>query len=188
MPAKKRYSSVIQQTNLTSETEAFAKKVERRISQRQIVKHLMALRATKSLSQSDIAKKMECSQSRISKLESGLDDDLRLGEFSAYVSALGLEMRIVLAPKGQTSLDAVKYHAFSIKRTLDRLAALSSGDKSMTAGALKIMAESFYNITRFISGSAQTLMAAENERAPISMEVQEESELPDGSPTCGSAS
>jgi len=135
----------------------------------------MALRAAKGLSQADIARRIDCSQSRVSKLESGMDADLRLGDFEGYANALGLEMRIVLAPRGQTALDEIKYHAFSIKRILDRIATISSGDESMTTGAMRMMWETFYNITRMIRGASARL--AHPAGFP-KVEVQEESELP----------
>lgn len=50
--------------------------------------------ATQGLSQKDVALKLGCTQSRISKLESMTDADLRIGDLSKYAEVLGLELRI----------------------------------------------------------------------------------------------
>lgn len=180
----KRHKNVVQQVREMADPD-FANRVERRISQRQIVKHLMALRAAKDISQEDIAKVLGCTQSKVSKLESSNDDDLSLGDFHGYVSALGMEMRIVLVPEEQSSIDEIKYHAFSIKRILDRLAQQSEDYKSKLAFSQCIM-ETAYNIGRFIRDSAKKVPR----RATIKMDVQEVPAEDDAILTtpCGAAS
>jgi transcriptional regulator with XRE-family HTH domain len=81
---------------------AFADAFEARLRSRRIVKDLMVLRAGRGLTQGDIASKMGCSQSRISKLESSSDFDLTLGDLVRYASAVGLRVGVVLEPKGTT--------------------------------------------------------------------------------------
>src|SRR4051812_41510922 len=68
--------------------------LEKRLQQREVVKSLIAKRAVQGLSQTDIAAKMKCSQSRISKLENGTDADLRLDDLFSYLEALGLDATI----------------------------------------------------------------------------------------------
>src|ERR1700726_538855 len=82
--------------------ESFAEELRDGIARRRLVKRLFVLRSAQGLSQSDIAEKMGCTQSRISKLESGSDADLRLGDLQTYADALGFETRIVLTRKGRT--------------------------------------------------------------------------------------
>ena len=183
--AQKQYTSVAEQIAETAESPEFAKQVQRQIARRQIIDHLMALRALRGLSQSDVAKKLVCSQSRISKLENGRDDDLRLGDLDQYVSALGMDIRIVLTRRRRSDFDEVKYHAFSIKRILDKIARLSKGDASMSAGAAKIMAETFYNMTSFIGGSLEQLVLPKSRESQIKMEIMDEdAELPTAPDDC----
>jgi transcriptional regulator with XRE-family HTH domain len=77
----------------------FVDTLKDRLSRRRIVKTLAALRAARGLSQGDVAKKLRCTQSRISKLENGYDDELRVGELKDYAEGLGLELQLALLPK-----------------------------------------------------------------------------------------
>ena len=103
--AKKQYKSVAEMARRLARDKAFSDKLEKRIADRKIVKQLVALRSAKSLSQAEIAKAMGCTQSRISKLESGVDSDLRLGDLENYLDALGLASRVLVARKGSSNVE-----------------------------------------------------------------------------------
>ena len=94
MPKKKAYRSIPELIRDISGSSSFADGFESRLANRKIVKELMVLRATQGLSQKDVALKLGCTQSRISKLESMTDADLRIGDLSKYAEVLGLELRI----------------------------------------------------------------------------------------------
>lgn len=151
-----RYRSVAEMVRDLSEDGAFAEGVERRIAERHIINYLMALRSALAVSQKDIAAKMACTQSRISKLENGTDDDLRLGDFQQYAQALGMDLMIVLAKKGRTIVDDIKFHALSMKRLLDRLTKLAEKDKSIAQGVECFIAgEAYYNINKMLLEAAE---------------------------------
>ena len=96
--AKKQYKTVVEMARHVARDKAFSDKLQKRIAERKVVKQLVALRSAKGLSQADIAKAMGCTQSRISKLESGVDNDLRLGDLENYLEfALGLASRLLVA-------------------------------------------------------------------------------------------
>lgn len=69
--------------------------LESQIQRRQIVKKLMALRAKAGLSQQDVARKLNWTSSKVSRLEAGCDDDLRLGDLRDYLGALSLDLTSV---------------------------------------------------------------------------------------------
>jgi transcriptional regulator with XRE-family HTH domain len=138
-----------------------------------VIKLLIALRALADKSQSDLAKSLGCSQSRISKLESGKDGDLRLEDFHAYLTALGYDMKIVIGKRDQTAFDEVKYHALSIKRLLDHLADLAGDDESMSRGVLKAIGETWYNLAKMLEDSARKVkLRPKQAGAPIAVELQ----------------
>ena len=122
MNKHKAYTSVSDMVHDLAGDKAFAKDFENRLARRQVVKRLFALRSSRGMSQKDIADKFGCTQSRISKLESDDDSDLRLGDLRDYAAALGLELRIVLSPEGQTPVEEIKYHARRIEQLLGDLA------------------------------------------------------------------
>jgi transcriptional regulator with XRE-family HTH domain len=95
------YQSVSQMVRETCDG-AFADEFDRRLRARTIVKELMVLRARRGLSQADVAEKMGCTQSRISKLESSEDSSLTLGDLARYASAVGFGVGVVLEPRETT--------------------------------------------------------------------------------------
>jgi transcriptional regulator with XRE-family HTH domain len=111
-----------------SEDRAFAEEFDKRLSGRQLIKALTVLRTRAELSQQDLAKKLECTQSKVSKLESSDDADICFGDLLDYTGAIGYEMRIFLMPRRQHSAEQVKMHAFVIKRLLDRIGQLAGKD------------------------------------------------------------
>jgi transcriptional regulator with XRE-family HTH domain len=130
--------------------------LQKRIAQRQIIKHLMALRASKGLSQKDIATVFGCTQSKISKLESGIDDDLKLGDLESYLAALGLEPSLVLKKKGHTIVDEIKYHWSCLGHALNKLLGLAHRDPDIAVNVGKFSNEVAFNylarIFDFING------------------------------------
>ena len=78
------YSSVLEAVwNVTE--DKFAKKIEARLRSRQIVKTLVVMRIAKGISQAEIAKVLECTQSHVLKIESGVDKNLTPHEVAAYL-------------------------------------------------------------------------------------------------------
>src|SRR5579875_602726 len=96
-----QYSSVADMVRSLSEDRAFADEFEKRLSRRQLIKILTILRSRANLSQQELAEKLKCTQSKVSKLENSDDTDIRFGDLMDYVEAVDHEMRIFLVPKRQ---------------------------------------------------------------------------------------
>jgi transcriptional regulator with XRE-family HTH domain len=153
--------------------EQFAANFEEQQARREIITDLMALRAAAGLSQKDVAAKLNCTQGRISKLESGSDDALRIGDLAAYAGALGFRVRILLTPENWATVDEVKYHAFSIKRLLEHLAKLAGDDDSMANGVLGFFSEAAFNLAKFIREATEKLPLVAKQPTPhIPIEIQ----------------
>lgn len=157
----------------TADDKGFADELDALLAQRAIVKQLFALRSARGVSQAELASKMECSQSRISKLESGSDADLRLGDFAAYLDALDLDVRLVVQRKNHTLADQVKYHAFNIKRIVDRMATLAGDDAPIAAGVFNFIRNAAANLEHFLRDSANKLKLPMQATPRISIEVEE---------------
>jgi predicted XRE-type DNA-binding protein len=97
MSSTNRYASVTEMLHAVSDDPSFRDALEKRIAQRQLIKRLIALRALGGKTQRDIAATMKCSQSQISKIENGKDDDLRLQDLHGYLAAVGYDIKIVPA-------------------------------------------------------------------------------------------
>ena len=61
-----------------------------------LIDQLIVARVTAGLTQAQMAAKLRCSQSRISKIEDSQDVDLSLGDIQAYARIVGLKLRLDL--------------------------------------------------------------------------------------------
>ena len=61
-----------------------------------VIDQLILARVAAGLTQSQIAAKLRCSQSRISKIEDSQDADLSLGDIQAYARVVGLKLQLDL--------------------------------------------------------------------------------------------
>ena len=153
-----RFESVSDMVRATSEDESFVKDVDRRISERQLTKHLIAHRVRNNMSQRQIADQLGCSQSRISKLENSRDDDIRLGDLEQYAKAIALELRLVISPANRTLVDEIRYHAFRIKDLLTRLVELAEEDDQIADGVGKFACiETPLNLLKIVVDTAKRI-------------------------------
>jgi transcriptional regulator with XRE-family HTH domain len=155
---------------------ALAEEVEAELSARQVVRALFAMRSARGVSQADIASQLKCSQSRVSKIENGVDAELSLGELEAYSRALGCDLVLTFQKRHSTAVDRVRQHAFAIKRELDELAKLAGDDSALRQGVASFFGEAFFNIVRMISESATSIPTAKDDspHACISVEPNED--------------
>ena len=61
-----------------------------------VIDQLILARVAAGLTQSQMAAKLRCSQSRISKIEDSQDADLSLGDIQAYARIVGLKLQLDL--------------------------------------------------------------------------------------------
>jgi transcriptional regulator with XRE-family HTH domain len=137
----KSYKTVGEMVHDLADDPAFAQEVERQVNERGLVDFLVAQRAVLGVSQKDIAKKLGCTQSRVSKLENSKDSDIRVEDFRRYVHALGLDMYIHVCKQNRKLVDDLKGHATAIQHLLKRLTNLAGDDPAINTGALNVLAE-----------------------------------------------
>ncbi len=157
MNTNRQYVSVSELLQDIAPDREFQAEFEEHVQRRKVIKHLLALRAAKGLAQHDLAEKLGCTQSRISKLENGTDDELRLGDLLRYTGALGLSCGIMLSPRRSTVVEQIKYHAFCIKDRLEHLVNLAGDDQAMTSGAARFLLETVVNVIKMVADSAEKL-------------------------------
>ena len=151
------FSSVTKMVESLSGGDSLASELKKRISERRIVKVLQAMRLAHDIQQSRIAEELKCGQSRISKIESGDDASLSLGEVEAYAKVLNCEVEIHFSKRGSTAVDRVKQHAFAIKREMDNLAECARSDESIAVGVAGFFGEAFFNLIRIVENSIEKL-------------------------------
>jgi transcriptional regulator with XRE-family HTH domain len=174
MTTSKNHNSVADLVASVSDSKEFVRDFNEHLAKRMLIKRLISLRSAKSVSQADIAKKLACTQSRISKLEAGEDSDLRIGELCEYANAIGLEVQIGLMPKGMRITDRIKAHAFAIKRLLNEMVRLAHGDPGIAKGIAGFFGEAFFNLLGVVKESAEKLPKDQDGCPYIQIEIFDE--------------
>jgi transcriptional regulator with XRE-family HTH domain len=62
-----------------------------------LIDRIVLERESQGLSQKEVAKRLRCHQSWVSKFEARKDDDIRIGDLRRYASVLGLEVKTFIA-------------------------------------------------------------------------------------------
>lgn len=172
MNQKRNYNSVSQMVRETSDDPSFTELFEERLHARRMIRDLTVQRAVHGLSQKDIAEKMGCTQSRISKLETTNDAELRIGDLAGYSDALGLRVRIVLESRNRNAVTRVKNHVFQIKHEMDQLAKLAADDHEIAKSVSGFLCEALFNIVTKLQDSAQKLPPRTDDGSPcVSFEI-----------------
>ena len=74
----KQYSSVLEMLKGTGASKRTIKDVEKLIKERSLAKHLIILRCQHNMTQKELADKIGCTQSRVSKIESSMNRESRI--------------------------------------------------------------------------------------------------------------
>ncbi len=128
-----------------------------RLNQQAIVHFLFGMRSANGVSQVEMAKRLGCSQSRISKLENGLDDELTIGEFRNYLRSLEHDIMFVIRKQRWTLAEQIKFHACTIHSCLKKMVALAQRDPTIVDGVTEFHVEAFYNLAMLVVESAKKI-------------------------------
>jgi len=90
----KQYESVSAVVENLTDDKEFHDEFDREIGDKALAKALFAMRCSKGVSQEQMASKLGCTQSRISKLENSGVGGIRVGDLVAYARVLGLSASI----------------------------------------------------------------------------------------------
>ena len=153
----KNYKNVSDLIKNLSEDENFKKDALNKIEKHKLAKFLFFLRCEHRLTQKELADKIQCTQGKVSKIESSNDDELSIKDFLDYGKALGLQLEIGFREKNVTYADMVKHHAFAIQHYLQLLAGLAKEDEQITKGVSDFHLEALINMNKIILDSALSL-------------------------------
>jgi transcriptional regulator with XRE-family HTH domain len=177
MTKKTRYTEVSQMIEALPASKEFVEMFRQRLGQRQLIKQLTLLRMECGLSQADVAAKLGCSQSRISKLEAGEDGDIRIADLVEYAGTLELNTQFCFFKKGLTIADQIKDHFCEIKalwQHLTTLAHQNSSDASMSRGIAEFFNQTVLNFGKLLFDTAQQLPEAIHEDVPLIKLIKEQ--------------
>jgi len=153
----KKFKDVSEMVSELSKDKKFKKETVETIKKRGLAKFLFFLRCDQKLTQKELAKKIGCSQGRVSKVESSQDEDLGVKDLLDYGNALSLQLQFGYRDKSPKRTDLIKYHAIKIKQYFDELVKLAEKDEEMIKGLAKFHIEGIFNITGMIAESLAKL-------------------------------
>lgn len=152
----KTYSSVEEMVaDITGDTE-LVNEVAKRCHDQEIVKMFVAFRTSKELSQQQLADLLGCSQSTISKIENGVDADLKVGEIQAYLRALEKPLLLFFMPNG-TAVERVKALTTRIQDEINFLTKLAHKDELIKVGVINHCCETILNQVNYVLGVLKDL-------------------------------
>ncbi len=120
-----RYTSVGDAAAYLAGDEKVKQQVDEEICCSQLVNTLLQLRIEKGISQKELAKRIGCDPSKISRLEAGNDLQLKMGDVRQYLSALDVTMNMVFEDTSLPVAEQIKQHVFLIHEKLDQLVKLA---------------------------------------------------------------
>ncbi len=148
-----------------------------------VISHLISMRIERDITQEEVATKMKCDPSKISRLESGTDLGLKWVDVARYASALGYQTRLTFEDPTLPSAERIKQCVFQIAEDLERLTRLVASDttdKEMTAKIRQFSGEVLVNFLLRYKDHADRL------RSVIKVDAQPP-KGPEGDTDCESA-
>lgn len=144
------------------EAEEDFESLKQQMQSRQIVKALATIRVERGLTQKNVADVMGQTQGKISRIENGVDADLKISDIVSYAKATGIEITMLLSDRNQSLVARVKHHALEIQMALVELSKLAHQDDEIARGVAKFHVEAFCNITRLLAEAAKKLPGSNN--------------------------
>lgn len=139
--------------------------IQDEVDKTQLIDTLVQMRMQKGVSQKRLAELMQCTPSKISRLESSTDDTLKLSDIKEYVRALNIGMSIVLEDNDLPAADQIKRHVFSIHEKLENLVKIAKevdGDSEIIGKINQFYGEVLLNfLVKFESSHSKLRMVVE---------------------------
>lgn len=161
----KKYNDVKELIKSLPTNDEFKQEALDVIEEKKLSKLLFLMRCVNGLTQAEMAKKIGCSQGKVSKIESSFDRRLTIEELLEHADALGFVLEIGYQKKDWKITDQIKHYAQKIHECLERLRGLSSDDdESITNGILGFHEEAMANFTRLFSESLNQMQLKKDKR------------------------
>ena len=147
----KRHSNIKSLIKSVSQNPKVGERVNEELKRRQLSNFLVFLRCDNNLTQKELAEKIGCHQSKISKLEVAYDDQISIKNLLEYGKALNLQLELGYRNKNVKITELINYHIYRIKEYLAKLVFMSKGDNAMSAGVRKVCESALDKVFEIVS-------------------------------------
>lgn len=144
-PTARRYSSVADLLKGEGASRELQESVSDLSKATQLTRQLACMRTKAGLTQAQMAERLNCTQSCISKIEAGQDDELTIRVLREYAQATDLRIGLNMG-KPLTHVEAVKAHALALRERLNALAAIARTNGEMQTNIQAFFGEAFFNL------------------------------------------
>lgn len=152
--------------------------IQKEVGKTRLVSTLVRMRMQKGVSQKRLAEHMQCTPSKISRLESSTDDTLKLSDIKEYIRALNIGMSIVFEDNDLPAADQIRQHVFSIHEKLESLVKIAKevdGDSEIIGKINQFYGEVLFNfLLKFESSHSKLRMVVEPEKEKENVAVNAE--------------
>jgi predicted XRE-type DNA-binding protein len=170
-PTGRRYNSVADLIKEEIPPE-IQKEVNKLQTESRLTLLLAKIRQKAQLTQEQIAGCLETTQSNISKLEHGCDDELTIKQIKEYIKATGERINVSFG-KPLTHVEAIKYHALSIKEHFEELATIANQHEDLERDIQAFFGEAFFNLLNIMAKCNEQLPNA-NKDSEIRIHIMKE--------------
>ncbi len=132
---------------------------------------LFSLRCRAGLTQQDLAERVGCAQSVVSRIENACDEELSVGDLLRYARGLDLGMQVGFAAKETTLANSIRCHLDGLARDLRQLLDLAGDDLSILAGAASVFRGTAEQFGAVLLESADRLNRVVQEKCPRAAEA-----------------
>jgi transcriptional regulator with XRE-family HTH domain len=149
-PSGKQFSSVdelLRTSGISPEVKAAYDQAQRSTA---VCHRLALLRTRAGLTQAEMGERLGISQSAVSKLESGRDEDLTLGQIRGYCEATKLRLELSIG-KPRTHVESIKAHALAMRSSMMKLADIAHSHHDMNPAIQAFFGEAFFNILSILT-------------------------------------
>jgi transcriptional regulator with XRE-family HTH domain len=157
-PTGRRYASVDELLRGECLPKEISDGVRQLADETRFTRMLAALRVNAGLTQEQMGDKLghARTQSAISKLESGRDEELTIGDIRDYAKVLNERIGLVFGPQ-LNHVEAIKMHALAMRERMMSLAKLAQEDDQIEREVQAFFGEAFFNILTILATCQQQM-------------------------------
>ena len=161
-PSGRKYTSVDALLGGEELSQELRTKVSELRNETRVVLQLAKLRQLSGITQEDMAKHLGVTQSAVSKLETGRDEDVTLREIREYARVTDQRISVMFG-KPLTHVEAVKLSANCLKERLEALAKIANQNQEFQNEIKGFFGEAFFNLFNILASCSSMLPAGDND-------------------------
>ncbi len=174
-PTGRRYESVEVLLRAEGVSQGIRDKLEELKTDTKVALQLAKLRQKAGITQEEMANHMGLTQPTISKLESGLDEDITLKHVREYVRVTGQRIGVMFG-KPLSHAESIKMLAHGLKFHLESLAEIAKENDELQEQIKNFFGEAFFNLFNIMASCNDKIPNGEND-VEIRVEIVQCSKL-----------